>query len=519
MRELPKKGTTTALAAVFLTTLPLVAAASPAAAAERPYSEQCTFPNGKYPGRPWALQRVMLDELWTQSKGKGVKVAVIDTGVDVKNPQLTGAVDAKAGKTFKPDAKGDDGKPLDWGNATGTTDTVGHGTKVAGIIAARPAEGTGFVGLAPEATIIPLKQNDAEGHGTPDTLADAIVYAVRQGAGVINISQDTTGARKPSDRLEQAVDNALAKGTVIVASAGNDGTGGNVKKTYPASYDGVLAVAASDRNNERAAFSQSGDFVGVAAPGVDMISTVPGGGHCSDNGTSFSAPYVAGVAALIKAKHPQWTAREVVAQIEALGRKAVALRLEVGDASTFARFSQAVGAVLKDVWGRETFDHLVNNAGHGEMAAFAETTVAQFDALIDVHVKGVFFLSQALLPLLADGGRIVNLSTGLTRVTYPGFSAYATAKGAVEVLSVCMARELGGRGITVNTVAPGAIETDFLGGAVRDMPELNQQFAGMTALGRVGVPDDIGPMIASLLGADNRWVTGQRIEVSGGQAL
>jgi len=324
MRELPKKGTTTALAAVFLTTLPLVAAASPAAAAERPYSEQCTFPNGKYPGRPWALQRVMLDELWTQSKGKGVKVAVIDTGVDVKNPQLTGAVDAKAGKTFKPDAKGDDGKPLDWGNATGTTDTVGHGTKVAGIIAARPAEGTGFVGLAPEATIIPLKQNDAEGHGTPDTLADAIVYAVRQGAGVINISQDTTGARKPSDRLEQAVDNALAKGTVIVASAGNDGTGGNVKKTYPASYDGVLAVAASDRNNERAAFSQSGDFVGVAAPGVDMISTVPGGGHCSDNGTSFSAPYVAGVAALIKAKHPQWTAREVVAQIEQTAERTIA---------------------------------------------------------------------------------------------------------------------------------------------------------------------------------------------------
>ncbi|HEY8978671.1 MAG TPA: type VII secretion-associated serine protease mycosin [Streptomyces sp.] len=324
MRELPKKGTTTALAAVFLTTLPLVAAASPAAAAERPYSEQCTFPNGKYPGRPWALQRVMLDELWTQSKGKGVKVAVIDTGVDVKNPQLTGAVDAKAGKTFKPAVKGDDGKPLDWGNATGTTDTVGHGTKVAGIIAARPAEGTGFVGLAPEATIIPLKQNDAEGHGTPDTLADAIVYAVRQGAGVINISQDTTGARKPSDRLEQAVDNALANGTVIVASAGNDGTGGNVKKTYPASYDGVLAVAASDRNNERAAFSQSGDFVGVAAPGVDMISTVPGGGHCSDNGTSFSAPYVAGVAALIKAKHPQWTAREVVAQIEQTAERTIA---------------------------------------------------------------------------------------------------------------------------------------------------------------------------------------------------
>ncbi|HUD41672.1 MAG TPA: SDR family oxidoreductase [Dokdonella sp.] len=212
-------------------------------------------------------------------------------------------------------------------------------------------------------------------------------------------------------------------------------------------------------------------------------------------------------------------ARQLVEQIEAMGRKAVALRLDTSDVSAFAGFARDVGAALETVWGRATFDHLVNNAGHGELAAFADTTVAQFDALFDVHVKGVFFLTQALLPLLADGGRIVNLSSGLTRVTYPGFSAYAAAKGAVEILSVCMAKELGSRGITVNTVAPGAIETDFLGGAVRDMPELNQQFAGMIALGRVGVPDDIGPMIASLLGPDNRWVTGQRIEVSGGQVI
>jgi NAD(P)-dependent dehydrogenase (short-subunit alcohol dehydrogenase family) len=212
-------------------------------------------------------------------------------------------------------------------------------------------------------------------------------------------------------------------------------------------------------------------------------------------------------------------AREVVSQIQALGRKAVALPLDTGDVSTFAQFTQNVSATLKETWGRDTLDHLVNNAGHGEMAAFAETTEAQFDALFDVHVKGVFFLSQALLPLLADGGRIVNLSSGLTRVTYPGFSAYAAAKGAIEILSVCMAKELGSRGITVNTVAPGAIATDFLGGAVRDMPDLNQEFAGMIALGRVGVPDDIGPMIASLLGPDNRWITGQRIEVSGGQVI
>jgi NAD(P)-dependent dehydrogenase (short-subunit alcohol dehydrogenase family) len=212
-------------------------------------------------------------------------------------------------------------------------------------------------------------------------------------------------------------------------------------------------------------------------------------------------------------------ARELVAEIEALGRKAVAVRLDVGDVSSFPAFVQTVRTALRATWDRDHIDHLVNNAGHGEMAAFAETTVAQFDALFDVHVKGVFFLTQALLPVLADGGRIVNLSSGLTRVSVAGFSAYSAAKGAIETLSVYMAKELGSRGIAVNTVAPGAIETDFLGGAVRDMAELNKQFADMTALGRVGVPDDIGPMIASLLGADNRWVTAQRIEVSGGQAI
>ncbi|EJO92474.1 MULTISPECIES: SDR family oxidoreductase [Pseudomonadaceae] len=209
----------------------------------------------------------------------------------------------------------------------------------------------------------------------------------------------------------------------------------------------------------------------------------------------------------------------LVAEIEALGRKAVALQLDVGDVSTFAAFAETLRGVLAQTWQRDRFDHLVNNAGHGDMATIAETTEAQFDALVNVHFKGVFFLTQALLPLIADGGRIVNLSTGLTRFASPGFSAYAAAKGAVEVLSVYMAKELGSRGIAVNTVAPGAIETDFLGGAVRDTPDLNQVFAQMTALGRVGVPDDIGPMIAGLLGEQNRWVNAQRIEVSGGQAI
>ncbi|WP_312624614.1 SDR family oxidoreductase [Scandinavium sp.] len=222
---------------------------------------------------------------------------------------------------------------------------------------------------------------------------------------------------------------------------------------------------------------------------------------------------------IITYRNGKEAAEAAVADIQALGRKAIALQLDVSNVSSFPGFVAAVRAALQDNWGRDTFDHLINNAGHGEMADFANTTEAQFDLLFDVHVKGVFFLTQSLLPILADGGRIVNFSSGLTRVSFPGFSAYSAAKGAVEVLSVYMAKELGSRGITVNTVAPGAIETDFLGGAVRDIPDYNKAFAGMTALGRVGVPDDIGPMIASLLGEANRWVNGQRIEVSGGQSI
>ncbi|WP_029354139.1 SDR family oxidoreductase [Bosea sp. 117] len=212
-------------------------------------------------------------------------------------------------------------------------------------------------------------------------------------------------------------------------------------------------------------------------------------------------------------------AEAVLAEIQAMGRKAVALQLDTADVGSFAGFAQRLKAALRETWDRESFDSLVNNAGHGDYAPIADTTEAQFDRLVGVHFKGVFFLTQALLPLIADGGRIVNLSSGLTRVAAPGFAAYAAAKGAVEVLSVYLAKELGSRGIAVNTVAPGAIETDFLGGAVRDTPDLNRQFAQMTALGRVGVPDDIGPMIANLLSADNRWINAQRIEVSGGQGI
>ncbi|WP_306325843.1 type VII secretion-associated serine protease mycosin [Streptomyces venezuelae] len=281
-------------------------------------SGECTFPMKKQiEDTPWPLQRVLLDELWQDTKGKGVRVAVIDTGVDDVNPQLKQAVDAKAGKDYlKPDKKnpgfGDELR----GKTDGTVDEVGHGTKVAGIIAARPRPGTGFVGLAPEATIIPIRQNDEKNSGKSDTMAEAIKWAVAKGAHVINISQDTTQPLDNDSPMAKAVAYALSKNIVVVASAGNDGMDGNLRNTYPAAFPGVLAVASSDRNNERAAFSQSGTFVGVAAPGVDVVSTVPGGGQCVDNGTSFSAPYVAGLAALLRAKYPKWTAAQIVTRIE-----------------------------------------------------------------------------------------------------------------------------------------------------------------------------------------------------------
>lgn len=281
-------------------------------------SGECTFPMKKQiEGIPWSLQRVLLDELWQDTKGKGVRVAVIDTGVDDVNPQLKSAVDAKAGKDYlKPDKEnpglGDDRR----GKTDGTVDEVGHGTKVAGIIAARPRNGTGFVGLAPEATIIPIRQNDEKNSGKSDTMAQAIDYAVAKGADVINISQDTTQPLGPGSAMGLAVARAIKAGVVVVASAGNDGMDGKDKNTYPAAFPGVIAVASSDRNNERAAFSQSGPFVGVAAPGVDIVSTVPGGGQCVDNGTSFSAPYVSGVAALLRAKHRDWTPAQIATRIE-----------------------------------------------------------------------------------------------------------------------------------------------------------------------------------------------------------
>ena len=208
-----------------------------------------------------------------------------------------------------------------------------------------------------------------------------------------------------------------------------------------------------------------------------------------------------------------------VAEVEALGRQAAALQLDAGQVARFGDFAGELRQVLHRKWSREQLDYLVNNAGTGHHAPFAETTEAAFDALVNVHFKGVYFLTQKLLPLIRDGGRIVNISSGLARFSLPGASAYASMKGAVEVLTRYLAKELAPRGIAVNTVAPGAIETDFNGGVVRGNPEVNRFVASVTALGRAGVPEDIGPMIAALLSDANRWVTGQRIEASGGMFL
>jgi len=230
--------------------------------------------------------------------------------------------------------------------------------------------------------------------------------------------------------------------------------------------------------------------------------------HLAQAGVDILFTYQSNVAA----------AQEVVARIEALGRRAAALQLDTGDSASFAAFAGQVRATLAG-WDQERFDILVNNAGAGVHASLLEVTEAQFDSIVAMHMKSVVFLTPLLLPLMQDGGRILNVSSGLTRFSLPGYGVYAAAKGAVEVLTRYQAREFAGRGITVNTLAPGAIETDFGGGAVRDNPELNRMVAGMTALGRAGQPDDIGGAAAALLAEGNGWMTGQRIEVSGGMLL
>lgn len=212
-------------------------------------------------------------------------------------------------------------------------------------------------------------------------------------------------------------------------------------------------------------------------------------------------------------------ADEVVAEIAASGGKAVALQLDTSDTAGFAGFQTSLLQSLQQTFGRTSFDYLVNNAGFGAHAAIAETTEADFDALYAVHVKGPFFLTQTLLPMIEDGGHILNLSSGLARFSLAGYGAYAMMKGAVEVFTRYLAQETGPRNISVNTIAPGAIETDFGGGAVRDNQDINGFVASVTAKGRTGLPDDVGGAVASLLTGGNSWITAQRIEVSGGMNI
>ncbi|MGE9553123.1 SDR family NAD(P)-dependent oxidoreductase [Erwinia amylovora] len=215
----------------------------------------------------------------------------------------------------------------------------------------------------------------------------------------------------------------------------------------------------------------------------------------------------------------QQEAQEVVEQINALGARGVALRLDTGNSKVFPDFVSEVQKQLKAVWQRDTFDYLLNNAGTALHQDFATTSEEQFDEMVNVHFKGPFFLTQKLLPLMVNGGRILNVSSGLARFSVPGSSAYASVKGAIEVLTRYQAKELGARGITANVLAPGAIETDFSDGRVRDNPQVNAFVASMTALGRPGLPDDIGDAVALLLSDESGWINGQRIEASGGMAL
>jgi NAD(P)-dependent dehydrogenase (short-subunit alcohol dehydrogenase family) len=252
--------------------------------------------------------------------------------------------------------------------------------------------------------------------------------------------------------------------------------------------------------------------------GLQRIALVTGGSRGLGRNMALSITEK-GIDVVLTYNNQRYTAQALVQEIAKRGRKAEAIQLDVSDTTRFTRFTSDTRTALARHWKRNQFDYLVNNAGIGVYTSFEQTTEEQFDVMVKVHLKGVLFLTQKLLPLIADGGRIVNISSGLTRFTCPGYAAYAMMKGGIKVLTHYLAKELGPRGIAVNTVAPRAIETDFGGGAVRDNVELNRMISSQTALGRVGLPEDIGGMVATLLSPQGRWVNAQRIEVSGGMLI
>ncbi len=226
-----------------------------------------------------------------------------------------------------------------------------------------------------------------------------------------------------------------------------------------------------------------------------------------------------GIDVLLTYNSNKQAAQEVVWEIESLGQKAFALQLDTSKVKSFDDFISQVTETLGAGTGYPNFDFLINNAGTGLYRLASETSLEEVDEMIDIHYKGIFFLTQKALPVLNDGGSIINISSGLARITMPGSSVYASMKSAVETLTRYLAKELGERRIRVNVVAPGAIETDFGGGRTRDNKEVNDRIASITALGRVGLPDDIGGVVAFLCTEEARWINGQRLEVSGGQAL
>ncbi|MBY0413798.1 MAG: SDR family oxidoreductase [Bdellovibrionales bacterium] len=249
-----------------------------------------------------------------------------------------------------------------------------------------------------------------------------------------------------------------------------------------------------------------------------QLALVTGGSRGLGRSTALALAKT-GIGVIITYKTQEKNALEVMHEIQKEGGECVVIQLDTSNTSSFPEFILKLRELLMSTWSCEQIDFLVNNAGIGLNSPISNTTEEMFDQLMSVHLKGVFFLTQSLLPFIADGGRIVNLSSGLTRFSLPGYAAYAMMKGGIEVFTRYLAKELGPRGISVNTIAPGAIETDFGGGVVRDNLSLNKMISGQTALGRVGLPDDIGPAIASLLSESNKWVNAQRIEASGGMFI
>jgi NAD(P)-dependent dehydrogenase (short-subunit alcohol dehydrogenase family) len=252
---------------------------------------------------------------------------------------------------------------------------------------------------------------------------------------------------------------------------------------------------------------------------MPKIALITGGNRGLGRNTALALAG-AGVDLIITYRSNAAEAADVVDEVKRLGRTAVALPLDAGKIETFERFGAEVGSALRGQWGRDSFDYLVNNAGIGIGAPIAGTTVEVFDELLNVHFRGVFFLTQRLLPAIADHGKIINLSTGLARFSGDGgYAAYASMKGAIEVFTRYLAKEVGARGITANVVAPGPVGTDFGGGILRDNEPVRAHLSGQNAMGRMGRPEDIGGLITTLLTGETGWVTAQRIEASGGMLI